>query len=226
MTDRPKLTLISHALCPFVQRAIIVALEKHVPHERIYVDLQNKPDWFVALSPTGKVPLLRVADTLVFESAVICEYLDETSPGRLHPEDPLQRARDRAWIEYASGLLGDVFMMSIAPDEAAFGTRRDTLAQKFDVLERTIVGAPWFGGERFRMVDALYAPVFRYFDAIDRYIDTGLFAVRPKLAAWRAALASRPSVVAAVDADFVERYADSQRSRNTYLGGLMRAAPL
>ncbi len=216
-----KLTLISHALCPFVQRAIIVALEKQVPHERVYVDLANKPDWFVALSPTGKVPVLMVDDTVLFESVVICEYLDETTPGRLHPEDPLERARDRAWIEYASGLLGDIFVMSIQPDEAGFNARRDALATKFDLLERTIAGSPWFGGTQFRMVDALFAPAFRYFDAIDRYVDHGLFRGRPRLSAWRQALAARPSVQGSVNADYVQRYTEAQRARTSFLGALM-----
>jgi glutathione S-transferase len=55
------LTLISHNLCPYVQRAAIALLEKDVAFERITIDLSNKPDWFLAISPTGKVPLLRVA---------------------------------------------------------------------------------------------------------------------------------------------------------------------
>ena len=54
------LTLISHPLCPFVQRAVIVLLEKGVEFDRIDVDLSAKPDWFLALSPTGKVPVLKV----------------------------------------------------------------------------------------------------------------------------------------------------------------------
>ena len=77
------LTLVSHPLCPFVQRAAIVLLEKGVPFERINVDLSAKPDWFLALSPTAKVPLLKVRridgeDAILFESMVICEYLEET----------------------------------------------------------------------------------------------------------------------------------------------------
>jgi glutathione S-transferase len=215
------LTLVSHALCPFVQRAIIVALEKRVPHERVYVDLQQKPDWFVAISPTGKVPLLKVGETVLFESVVICEYLDETTPGRLHPEDPLERARHRAWIEYGSALFGDVFMMTIAPDETGFLARRDDLARKFDVLERTLGAGPWFSGDAFRMVDALYAPVFRYFDAIERYVDLGLFQGQPRLAAWRVALAQRPSVANAAPPDYVERYVQTQRSRTSWLAQRM-----
>ena len=52
----PKLTLISHKLCPYVQRAVIALNEKGVPFERIDIDLADKPDWFLKISPPGKVP--------------------------------------------------------------------------------------------------------------------------------------------------------------------------
>ena len=95
-----KLTLISHHLCPYVQRAAIALGEKGVPFERVVIDLDNKPEWFLEISPLGKVPLLLIEDdgeqTALFESAAICEYLDETQPGpRLHPGDALLRARHR-----------------------------------------------------------------------------------------------------------------------------------
>ena len=101
----PNLTLISHNLCPYVQRTRIVPDEKSIPHVRRYIDLADKPDWFREISPLGKVPLLQIAGAVIFESAVIFEYLDEVTPGSLHPDDPLQKAHHRAWIEFASTIL-------------------------------------------------------------------------------------------------------------------------
>ena len=72
------LKLISHKLCPYVQRAVIALTEKGVPFERIDIDLANKPDWFLKISPLGKTPVLVVGDKAIFESAVILEYLEET----------------------------------------------------------------------------------------------------------------------------------------------------
>lgn len=103
----PTLTLVSHPLCPFVQRAAIALLEKQVPFERIDVDLQNKPDWFMTLSPTGKVPVLQIQEDdgtsqVLFESMAICEYVHETQPGpSLYPADPFARAQHRAWANSA-----------------------------------------------------------------------------------------------------------------------------
>ena len=57
------LTLVSHRLCPYVQRAVIALTEKGVPFERIVIDLANKPDWFLKISPLGKTPVLLVVET-------------------------------------------------------------------------------------------------------------------------------------------------------------------
>src|SRR5437868_6427344 len=97
-----RLKLISHKLCPYVQRAVIALSEKDAAFERIDVDLSNKPDWFLAISPLGRTPVLQVGEVPIFESAVILEYLEETEPKPLHPADPLARAEHRAWIEFAS----------------------------------------------------------------------------------------------------------------------------
>ncbi len=101
-------TLVSHHLCPYVQRAAIVLSEKGVVFERRYVDLAAKPGWFRAISPLGKTPVLLVEDEPLFESAVICEYLDETIAPHLHPLDALERARERGWMEFGSAILNNI----------------------------------------------------------------------------------------------------------------------
>jgi glutathione S-transferase len=213
----PSLTLVSHVLCPYVQRAAIVLGEKQVPFTRRDVDLANKPDWFRAVSPLGKTPVLLVGDTPIFESAVICEYLDDTLAPRLHPADALQRARHRAWMEFGSAVLNGIAAFYNARDEAALQARRDELVQRFATLEAALGDGPWFDGAGFSMVDAVFGPVFRYFDAFERIGDFGFFAAKPKLRAWRDALAQRPSVQAAVVRDHDERLMAFLRARDSAL---------
>jgi glutathione S-transferase len=213
----PALTLASHVLCPYVQRAAIVLAEKHVPFARRDVDLANKPAWFKAVSPLGKTPVLLVGDTPIFESAVICEYLDDTLEPRLHPADALQRARHRAWMEFGSAVLNGIAAFYNAHDEAALLARRDDLTQRFATLEAALSDGPWFDGARFSMIDAVFGPVFRYFDAFERIGDFGFFAATPKVSAWRVRLAQRPSVREAVAPDYDERLLAFLRRRGSAL---------
>ena len=206
----PRLTLISHHLCPYVQRAAIALAEKGVPFERVTIDLADKPGWFRELSPLGKVPLLKVehedgSETVIFESAVILEYLEETLPNPLHPADPLERARHRGWIEYGSAILGRLARFYSAPGPTALANEARELAAMFARVEAELGDGPWFAGARFSLVDAVYGPILRYFDVIDEFGDFGILSGKPKIAAWRKALAQRPSVRDAVMPDYPER---------------------
>ena len=218
------LKLISSHLCPYVQRAAITLAEKSQPFERIYVDLSNKPAWFKAISPLGKVPLLAIGDDVVFESAVILEYLEETILPRLHPSEPLRRADHRAWIEFGSAILNDIAGFYRAPDSDSFETKRVILEERFARLERRLVAKPWFDGASFSLVDAVYAPVFRYFDLFDELGAFGILANKPKIAPWRAALARRPSVAAAVPPDYGQRLRAFLASIPSHLSSHLTAA--
>ncbi len=199
------LTLVSFDLCPYVQRAAIVLGEKGVPFERIDIDLSNKPDWFLAISPLGKVPLLKVGDEVLFESTVIAEYVDETEAPQLHPADPLTKARHRAWMEFGSAILGDVWALETTPDQAVFDAKVKLVQEKFARVEAELGEGPFFAGDAFSLVDAVFAPIFRIFEGFDAVRDLGVFEGLPKVSAWRAALAARPSVKTAVVPDFQDR---------------------
>jgi glutathione S-transferase len=218
------LKLISHKLCPYVQRAVIALTEKGVPFERIDIDLANKPDWFLKISPLGKTPVLVVGDNAIFESAVILEYLEETQANPLHPADPLQRAEHRGWIEFGSTILNDIAGFYAAPNDAAFEAKVTQLEQRFARLEARVAASPWFDGEKFSLVDAVFGPVFRYFDVFDDIGDFGILAGKPKLARWRKALAERPSVRSAVSADYPALLRDFVERRQSWLSKLQAEA--
>ena len=215
------LTLVSHALCPYVQRAAIVLMEKGTAFERRDIDLAHKPDWFLAISPLGKTPVLRVGDDAIFESAVICEYLDETSLPRLHPEPPLMRARHRGWMEFGSVLLNTIGAFYSAADDAALGQQARQIRSRFEQLEAALGEGPFFAGASFSIVDAVFGPVLRYFDVIDTIDDFGFFDGLPKLNAWRAALSARESVRRAVRADYDELLRDFIAARRSALSRRM-----
>lgn len=204
-TVSDKLTLVSFDLCPYVQRAAIVLAEKGVPFERVDIDLENKPEWFLAISPRGKVPLLKVGEDVLFESSAIVEYLDEVHEPRLHPQHPATRARHRAWMEFGSTILGDIWTIETTAEEKAFAAAMAGLKDKFTRIESELGDGPYFAGEAFTIVDAVFAPAFRYFDTFDQLTDLGSFDALPKVRKWREALSRRPSVRNAVVPDYDAR---------------------
>lgn len=211
------LILISHVLCPFVQRAAIVLHEKAIPFERREIDLSNKPAWFLELSPLGKTPVLLVGNQPIFESAAICEYLDETAPPRLHPLNPLQRARHRAWMEFGSALLNNIAGFYNAPDEDALRRAATDIHRRFAQVEPLLEEAPYFDGQHFCIVDAVFAPIFRYLDVFDCIGEFGLLSGLPNVEAWRATLAIRPSVQAAVSPRYPQLLARFLQQRSSAL---------
>lgn len=221
------LRLISHKLCPYVQRAVIVATEKGIAFERVDIDLADKPDWFLAISPTGKVPLLEVTEEdgsthILFESAVIAEYLDEIGGGgRLLPADPLRRARERAWVEYGAAALADLYRLYTAPDGAAFEVATIAIEERLETIDKELAG-PWFAGEAFGLADAAFAPVFRYIDVFERALGTGLVNRSARVGAWARALLQRPSVIAAVPGDYADRLLAFVNNKQGYLAQVIR----
>ncbi|HVK98495.1 MAG TPA: glutathione S-transferase family protein [Dongiaceae bacterium] len=221
--QQPELILISHHLCPYVQRSVIVLTEKCIPYERRYIDLSDKPEWFIELSPTGKVPLLWVdRQAALFESAVICEYLNEITPGNLHSDDPLQKAQDRAWIEYGSQILNDIARLYNAREEADFLDQCKQMARKWRRLELE-VQEPYFNGPSFGMVDAAYGPIFRYFDVMEACLPVDLFAGCDGVRSWRHQLSQRSSVQQAVEPVYNERLRLFLLNRNSHISTLLLA---
>jgi len=206
----PTYRLISFKTCPWVQRAAIVLREKQVDFEFVHIEPGNRPDWFYAISPHGKVPVLQIDERIaLFESNAISEYLDETIAPRLHPEDAIARAINRAWMDYIptfSGLLG-ALNSAKTPDDLA--TARTNLATTFGRLEEALTrqsSGPYFNGERLGLVDTGYAPFLQRYLIVERLSGDGLSADYPRLRAWAEALVARSSTHSFPPEDFESMY--------------------
>jgi glutathione S-transferase len=156
------LKLVSFKACPFVQRVVIAMEIKAIDYEIEYIDLACPPDWFLAISPLKKVPILIVENSVIFESSVINEYIDEAFPvNRLHPEDLLLKAQNRSWIEFSSNVSMHAFKLSIDEKKQDFEYTLAMLKHDFDQIEKNLKEQPFFNGEHFSLVDASFAPVFQ-----------------------------------------------------------------
>ena len=219
----PNFRLISFKLCPYVQRCVMTLREKEVAHDIDYIDLSDRPDWFVELSPLGKVPVLEVtrddgSKVVLFESVVINEYLDEVTEGSMLPADPLDRAHSRAWVEFGNAVLSDAFSITSAKDEAALAKVLEKLGEKLDRLEREIGPGPFFLGAEVSLVDAAFTPALQRLSwANDIHPAMAIFEGRPKVARWWSALAERESVRGSAVHDLRERFDKSiGRDRGGY----------
>jgi glutathione S-transferase len=117
-------------------------------------------------------------------------------------------------------VLSDIAGIYGAKDEATFKAKAIQLNERFARLEARVAATPWFGGERFALVDAVFGPVFRYFDVFDEIADFAILADKPKLKRWRNSLAQRPSVRAAVSPDYAALLHEFLGKRNSWLSGL------
>src|SRR5882724_3279160 len=107
----------------------------------------------------------------------------------------------RGW---SLGILSELWGLETTTDAAIFESKREAIAAKFARVEAALGSGPFFAGESFSLVDAVFAPIFRYFDVFDQFIDLAVFTKTPNVRKWRTELAKRPSVQAAVGPDYPE----------------------
>lgn len=221
--------LISAVTCPWVQRSVIVMRAKGVPFDVTYVDLQNRPDWFVEMSPHGQVPLLKVDGVVLFESNAICEFLEETSEPRLHPADPIKRAQNRAWTDYLP-----TFAWGPGLNNLSYVSSRDDLPGAMEIAREAVQpveeaiarergnDGPYFNGDTLSLVDASYGPFFQRFAICEADLRTGLLDEFPLVKAWSDALLANEIITGSVPDGFAEAF-DKNLERRGALAWKIRA---
>ena len=208
---------------------MIVLRAKEIPFEVTYIDLTDKPDWFLAISPHGKVPVLKVDDQPLFESNAIAEYLEEAEAPHLHPADLVARARNRAWTDFLTTFTGGLSGIYYAPDQDDREKRMDVARQRLGKLEEALGergnDGPYFNGPNLSLVDAGYAPFLQRFLYVDQWLETDLLAEFPLVNAWARALVGSEVVRGSVPENFYETFRAGMKRRGFYVGEMMETAP-
>jgi glutathione S-transferase len=208
---------------------VIVMRAKGVEFDVTYINLREKPDWFLKISPHGKVPVLKVGDVNLFESNAIAEFVDETVGTPLHPADPIKRAQNRAWTDFvpsfSSGLSACYYAKTAEEQKAGFEQARAVLAK----LEEAIANqrgndGPYFNGPALCLVDASYAPFFQRFAVVEERINSGLLNDFPLVKAWSEALLSTDMVTGSVHESFPQEFAANLHRRGTVVAPLFELA--
>lgn len=218
------LRLISFKTCPFVQRAVFALEEKGAPYTIEFIDLANKPAWFLAISPRGKVPVLEVEGTPLFESQAIVEYLDETIAPRLASSDPVQRARERAWFAFAAeDLFAPMYRLMYSKDPAVVDKEAAATRGPLTRLETELAGREWLSGDgtAFGLADVAMLPFFTRAELVRRWGGLDLLEGLDRVGAWAARLLGRPAAARSVPADFEEvQRASVEKNGSAFLSHL------
>lgn len=218
-----KFVLVSHVLCPYVQRSVIALKELGVDYQRIDIDLADPPEWFREISPLGKVPLLIVDDdTVLFESAVIAEFISEVAGGGLLSDQPVEKAKQKAWMEFASATLDNIGRLYSAKDETAFEHALSALDEKWHIVDTNLKAGPFFSGPGFSLVDAAFGPVFRYLDLFEKILDRPLLPANSRVQSWRENLQARESVKQAVSPRYRQLLAEFVADLDSWMGKMAR----
>lgn len=209
--------LISFDLCPFVQRSVITLKKKNIDFNITYIDLANKPDWFLKISPLGKVPVLRYGDDVIFESAIINEFLDEITGDALMPSEPLAKAKQRGWIEYASQVLMDQYLVSASAKAEDFEKHSANLNQKLARLEIEVSDQGYFNDGSFSLIDSAIAPLFTRMDILAKRFNQNFLQGFPKLVALSKKLLEKDYVSDSVISNFEDVYVNYLKTNKTFI---------
>ena len=208
------LELFTARVCPYAHRTRLCLLEKGLEVELHEIDFKNKSKRFLEVSPYGRVPALVHDGTVVYESAVINEYLDEVFPKpRLMPADPAARAFTRIWIDYLDHqLLDDYYDLIKAREPAAQAALKAKVEDRFRFVEREGLArhaGPYWLGATLGLLDLAWYPFFERMPAWRHYRGLDVPAECGRLRAWLEAMAARPSVrsMANDGAYYVRQYA-------------------
>lgn len=187
--------------CPFAHRTRLVLLEKGIDFTLTEIDLQNKPDWFMQISPYGKVPVVKHGDNVIYESTIINEYLDEVFPEPpLLPRDPGMKAIARIWIDYANTRFAPAcYQLFFSKNIQEQQQRRQQLQESLLHIEQEGLGKLsnnnlYWLGDTLSLVDLSFYPLFEQLPVLEHYHNFTLPPEAIRLQNWWNVMGDRPSV--------------------------------
>lgn len=207
---------------------MIILRAKQVEFDVTYINLRDKPDWFLQISPHGKVPVLKVDEACLFESNAIAEFLEEEVAPKLHPSDPIKRARNRAWTDFVPTFSKAVSGIYYAQDEATLNTMLESAKAPLAKLEQAISdergnSGPYFNGDNISLVDAAYAPFFQRLSMVEEKLKTGLLDAYPQVKSWARALLDTDAVTGSVHDSFPDEFVANLTRRELFVAPLFQA---
>ncbi|WP_415899498.1 glutathione S-transferase family protein [Neptuniibacter sp. QD48_11] len=213
------LKVVSFKICPFVQRVTALLEAKQIPYEIEYIRLQEKPEWFLEMSPHRQVPLV-ITDSgqALFESEALIEYIEEVYPALNSDRSAEEKAIDRAWSYLASKLYLVQCSAQRSPDKTTLEQRSENLHKAFIKIEKALGNQPFFNSSAIGLVDIAWLPLLHRADIINRCSGYDFLGDYPKMKQWQQSLLATGIAGQSVAEDFDSRFCDFYLSNETYLG--------
>jgi glutathione S-transferase len=194
------MTIYDYPGCPFGKKVRIVLAEKELSFDSVQVDLakgQQKSEEFRRLNPFGKVPVLVDEASIVYESTIINEYLNDEypHPPELLPDDSGEKARIRMLVDFADRAFTLPVMAleregkGAEKDDARIAAAKDAVTKVLQMLDRELAGREYLA-DSFSLADVAFAPALLMLPQVGVNIDPALSNV----VAWKARLLARPSI--------------------------------
>lgn len=211
--------LVSFKICPFVQRVTALLELKNRPYKVQYINLSNKPAWFLQVSPNGQVPILITeGKEVLFESDAIVEYIEETVPPALFSADPIKKAQDRAWSYLATKHYLTQCSAQRSKDKQTLLERTEKLSRAFSKLEIKLSDKPYFNGDHMGMVDIAWLPLLHRAAIIEKHSGYDFLENFPKVKVLQKNILARGLVEKSVAEDFETKFTSFYLSEETFLG--------
>jgi len=215
--------IVSFKICPFVQRVTALLEAKGVPYYIEYIDLGNKPQWFLDISPNKQVPILITDDNhILFESDAIVEYLDEVAGTPISSENPVKKAQDRAWSYLASKNYLVQCSAQRSPDAQTLKERGTKLSTAFGKIEARLGESQYAPDDRIGMIDIAWLPLLHRASIVERQSGYDFLRDFPKVKRWQQNLLATGIPSKSVSEDFEDRFNAFYLAESTHLGQLAK----
>jgi glutathione S-transferase len=191
--------LVGSKTSPYVRKCRVILAERALPFEFVEESAWSADTTVPRYNPLNKVPALVMDDgESIYDSRVICEYLDAISGGGLLPADPARRARVRRYEALGDG-LADAGVAAFLErkreaarqDPAWIARQLDKVKAAVSTMESALGPGPYLGGERPDMADIACACAVFWLEF--RMPELGVRQANPRLQAWAERMESRPS---------------------------------
>jgi len=202
--------LIGSTTSPYVRKVRVYLAETGISHRFVPVDAWQPTAELLAMAPVGKVPVLDRDDgTVLFESALVIEYLESLLPPhhRLVPAAGEARWTTLRWCALAHGMIDATATRVLELRRPEPLQMKERLAHEearsariIVAAERGLEGRDYFAGNKLTLADLTLATAMQYIDF--RYSHEWRSGA-PRLAGWCCTLHDRPSFVSTQPPGFV-----------------------